>query len=361
MSVTIGVDIGGTKIAGGIVGTDGAILARSRKETERDAREVVATIVHVVRDLVSVAERDGLGDVEAVGLGAPGLVDETRKVVRFAPNIDWAEEPLADAVASAAGLPTIVENDANAAAWGEFRFGAGRAANELTHWTGVSRPMVRVAPRAKLLVTLRIAVPATARAGERYGVVWAEVTAARTPRAGVTAVNRVGIRMYLSVGEGGEPASDFTIRSIEARRDAQGSPSVVAMVSNTGERALDLSGSLSLRNGPGGLSAGPFPADLGTTLGIGETEPVRIPVDRAVPAGTWSVRIDLRSGTVVRTATARVTFPRSTTSSSGPVVVAASAGGHGYGWFLWTVIVGLLVLVLGLGALLLTRRRSDAR
>ena len=107
MSVTIGVDIGGTKIAGGIVGTDGAILARSRKETERDAREVVATIVHVVRDLVAVAERDGLGEVEAVGLGAPGLVDETRKVVRFAPNIDWAEEPLADAVASAAGLPTI--------------------------------------------------------------------------------------------------------------------------------------------------------------------------------------------------------------------------------------------------------------
>ena len=68
MSVTIGVDIGGTKIAGGIVGADGTILARSRKETERDPREVTATIVHVVRDLVSVAARDGLG-ADHVGRG----------------------------------------------------------------------------------------------------------------------------------------------------------------------------------------------------------------------------------------------------------------------------------------------------
>lgn len=145
MSLTIGVDIGGTKIAGGIVDVRGAILARSRQETERDPREVVATIVAVVRDLVSVAARDGLGDVEAVGLGAPGFVDETRQVVRFAPNIDWAEEPLAVAVSAACGLPTIVENDANAAAWGEFRFGAGRAAHDLvavTVGTGIGGGIV---------------------------------------------------------------------------------------------------------------------------------------------------------------------------------------------------------------------------
>ena len=145
MSVTIGVDIGGTKIAGGIVGADGAILARSRKETERDPRQVVATIVDVVQDLVEVAGREGLGDVEAVGLGAPGFVDETRRVVRFAPNIDWAEEPLADAVSGATGLPAIVENDANAAAWGEFRFGAGRDAHDLvavTVGTGIGGGIV---------------------------------------------------------------------------------------------------------------------------------------------------------------------------------------------------------------------------
>lgn len=145
MSLTIGVDIGGTKIAGGVVDADGAMLARSRKETQRDPREVVATIVDVVRDLVTTAERENLGVVEAVGLGAPGFVDETRSIVRFAPNIDWTEEPLAAAVASACGLPVVVENDANAAAWGEFRFGAGRDAHDLvavTVGTGIGGGIV---------------------------------------------------------------------------------------------------------------------------------------------------------------------------------------------------------------------------
>ena len=146
MSVTIGVDIGGTKIAGGIVDPDGAILVRSRVATPvRTPGGVVAAIVEVVQELTASASAAGLGPVEGVGLGAAGLVDETRSIVRFAPNLDWQEEGLGPAVSSGTGLRVVVENDANAAAWGEFRFGAGRGAHDLvavTVGTGIGGGIV---------------------------------------------------------------------------------------------------------------------------------------------------------------------------------------------------------------------------
>jgi glucokinase len=130
MTVTIGVDIGGTKIAGGLVDLEGAVLARARRDTPaRSSDGIVAAIIEVVRDLIVVARDAGLAAPAAVGLGAAGLVDETRSIVRFAPNVSWLEEPLGPQVAAGCGLPTVVENDANAAAWGEFRYGAGRGAH----------------------------------------------------------------------------------------------------------------------------------------------------------------------------------------------------------------------------------------
>ena len=65
-------------------------------------------------------------DIEAVGIGVAGLIDSSRSRVIFAPNLGWVEEPLRQQVERAVGLPTVIENDANAAAWGEYRFGAGR-------------------------------------------------------------------------------------------------------------------------------------------------------------------------------------------------------------------------------------------
>ncbi len=128
--------------------------------------------------------------------------------------------------------------------------------------------------RAKGLATVTIAVPARASAGEQYGVVWAEVSAPPPPGGGIGATNRVGVRMYLSVGAGGEPASDFEVSALQGQRAADGSPVVVATVRNTGARALDLGGELRLANGPGGLSAGPISASVGSTLGLGQTGPV---------------------------------------------------------------------------------------
>ncbi|MEA2685633.1 MAG: hypothetical protein QOE93_828, partial [Actinomycetota bacterium] len=189
---------------------------------------------------------------------------------------------------------------------GNFQFGDGHAANELTSWTTVDPGTVGPPPGGKSLATVKIAVPKNASAGERYAVVWAELPAAVPSGGGVGEVNRVGVRIYLSVGPGGEPPTDFQITTLQGRRAGDGSPVVAATVHNTGGRALDLSGELSLTSGPGGLSAGPFSATLGTTLGLGQTEPVQVTLDKALPNGPWDAKITLRSGTTVRDASASI-------------------------------------------------------
>jgi glucokinase len=78
-------------------------------------------------------------------VGAAGFVDETRSVVRFAPNLAWREEPLREKLSELVGLPVVVENDANAMAWGEYRFGAGRGETHVvcvTVGTGIGGGMV---------------------------------------------------------------------------------------------------------------------------------------------------------------------------------------------------------------------------
>ncbi len=121
MGLTVGVDIGGTKIAAGVVDEKGAILAKQRVATAgRDAEKVEQAVAELVMGL------NAKYDIEAVGIGAAGFVDEKRSRVNFAPNLGWKDEPLRMAVEGIVGLPVVVENDANAAAWGEYRFGAGR-------------------------------------------------------------------------------------------------------------------------------------------------------------------------------------------------------------------------------------------
>jgi glucokinase len=127
MGHTIGVDIGGTKVAGGVVDESGQILSRARVETPaKDAAAAEDAIVAVVEKL------RGDFDIEAVGLGIAGFVDESRSRVYFSPNLpDWHNEPVREDVSRRVGLPVVVENDANAAAWGENSFGAGRDETDL--------------------------------------------------------------------------------------------------------------------------------------------------------------------------------------------------------------------------------------
>jgi glucokinase len=122
MALTIGVDIGGTKVAGGVVDDDGRILQKVRRPTPSSSPEETAAAIAEVVDILKATHPQ----VTAVGLGAAGFVDESRSTVLFAPNLAWRDEPIKDKVEGLVGFPVVVENDANAMAWGEARFGAGR-------------------------------------------------------------------------------------------------------------------------------------------------------------------------------------------------------------------------------------------
>jgi len=140
--VGIGVDAGGTKIEGVVVdcGGGGSILARVVAQTPAtDAEAAARTIVAVARELVATHP-----EALAVGVGAAGMVDR-EGIMRYAPNVAWREFPLRERIERGVGLPTLVENDANAAAWGEFRFGAGRGSTHMllvTVGTGIGGGLV---------------------------------------------------------------------------------------------------------------------------------------------------------------------------------------------------------------------------
>lgn len=120
MGLTIGVDIGGTKIAAGVVDEEGNILSTYKVPTPGTAEGIVDAIASAVE-----GARAGHAIV-GVGIGAAGYVNRQRSEVYFAPNIHWRNEPLKEKVETRVGLPVVVENDANAAAWGEYKFGAGK-------------------------------------------------------------------------------------------------------------------------------------------------------------------------------------------------------------------------------------------
>jgi len=141
VTLTVGVDVGGTKVAAGVVDLQGRVLARtSAPSPSGDAAAIEDAIAGCVARL-----RAQHPDVSAVGVGAAGYVDAARAVVLVAPNLAWRREPLRDEVAARVGLPVVVENDANAMAWGEYRFGAGRGTADLcavTLGTGIGGGLV---------------------------------------------------------------------------------------------------------------------------------------------------------------------------------------------------------------------------
>ncbi len=129
--LAIGIDIGGTKVAGGVVDADGHIVARARRDTPHRSMSpdvVEDTIVEVVNELFEVAGRE---NVEAVGIGAAGFVAADRATVVFAPHLSWRQEPLQEALRRRVQVPITVDNDANAAAWAEWKFGAARGESHL--------------------------------------------------------------------------------------------------------------------------------------------------------------------------------------------------------------------------------------
>jgi glucokinase len=126
----IGVDVGGTKIAAGIVNSQGEILDEVRYPTPHSSEKLVETIAGAVTEV-----RDG-SEVGGVCLAVPGLILAQENRVVFSPNLRAVEGiPLKDELEPRMGLPLTVENDGNAAAWGEFRFGVGSEADHLVFVT----------------------------------------------------------------------------------------------------------------------------------------------------------------------------------------------------------------------------------
>mgnify|MGYP006275469025 CR=1 FL=1 len=142
MGLAIGVDVGGTKVAAGLVDDAGAILSTARRPTPAaDADAVLALVADVVDELAGATAEPVVG----VGVGVAGPVDGQRSTVYFAPNLQWHQVPAREVLQKATGLPVVIENDGNAAAWGEFRFGAGQGQRDVvlvTVGTGIGGGIV---------------------------------------------------------------------------------------------------------------------------------------------------------------------------------------------------------------------------
>ncbi len=256
---------------------------------------------------------------------------------------------------STSTLHVVLYSAAATIADGSFLGAVGHTPNALSMWTSVSPASADIPSGGNVTAVVTIAVPRGTTSGERYGAVWAQVSSTPIAGTGITQVSRVGIRIYLSVGLGGPPPSNFTITSLTAERSPSGQPIVLATVHNTGGLALDMSGYLRLLAGPGGLSAGPFPATLGTTLAIGDTEPVTIPLGRQLPAGPWDAMITLQSGLIRHSAQATITFPE---AGASPPVRITSVRPR---WYYLTLIGLLALLLLSTTVLLITLRRLRRR
>ena len=121
MALAIGVDIGGSKVLGGVVDEQGAVIDTELRVTPGDDVNNTETVIAEVVKVLS-----GRHEVAAVGIGAAGWVGTDRATVLFAPHLAWRNEPLRDALQDRIGVAVTVENDANAAAWAEYCFGAAR-------------------------------------------------------------------------------------------------------------------------------------------------------------------------------------------------------------------------------------------
>ncbi|WP_291041431.1 ROK family glucokinase [Herbiconiux sp.] len=141
----IGIDIGGTKIAGAVVDELGTIVAHDRRPTSAtDTQLIEDTVVEMVQHLTAGELAKG-EQIAAVGVAAAGFIDASQSTVYYAPNISWRNEPFREKLERRLEVPIIVENDANAAGWAEFRFGAGRLVSDmviLTIGTGVGGAIV---------------------------------------------------------------------------------------------------------------------------------------------------------------------------------------------------------------------------
>ena len=133
----LGIDIGGTKLAAGVVDAGGTILARGEMPTlaAEGPERVLDRIVRLAKDVLGTLGVSA-GSIQRIGIGCAGPVDRQAGLILNPPNLPgWTRVPLVQRIEKALGHPAVLENDANAAALGEFRYGAGRGASSLVYLT----------------------------------------------------------------------------------------------------------------------------------------------------------------------------------------------------------------------------------
>ena len=138
----LGIDIGGTKVAGGVVAPDGTILATARRATPGSSVSATEDAIAAVVDELSAGHD---GELVGVGIGAAGWFDRTGDTVLFSPHLAWRNSTLRQDLATRLRRPLWVGNDANAAAWAEYRYGAARGADlalMITLGTGIGGGIV---------------------------------------------------------------------------------------------------------------------------------------------------------------------------------------------------------------------------
>ncbi len=135
----IGIDLGGTKISTALVDDNGAIRALDYRETHASAAEGPPPVIERMLDAARRVMADGKvkpTQVKAVGVGAPGPLDIEAGILISPPNLPgWSRVPLKALIEDGLGIPTFLENDANAAGLGEYRFGAGRGTRHMVYVT----------------------------------------------------------------------------------------------------------------------------------------------------------------------------------------------------------------------------------
>jgi glucokinase len=124
--LALGIDIGGTKVAGGVVTPDGSVLATSRRVTPGGS---VQDTEDAIADVVEELAADHDDELVGVGIGAAGWFDRTGDTVLFSPHLAWRNSTLRRDLAARLARPLWVGNDADAAAWAEYRYGASRGAD----------------------------------------------------------------------------------------------------------------------------------------------------------------------------------------------------------------------------------------
>lgn len=141
MKYYVGIDLGGTNIVAGVVNENYEIIAKAKTPTARPrpAEDILLSCAQVVKEAVANAGLT-LDDIEAVGLGSPGLIDSDKGIVEYSNNLDFYNVPAADILERELGKKIYCENDANAAAYGEFVAGSAKGVKDavcITLGTGV--------------------------------------------------------------------------------------------------------------------------------------------------------------------------------------------------------------------------------